>query len=102
MISGIKPVGIVDFLLESYKNTNAKNKREAYASLSFLVRKGLEHCQSQYAGGILLPPVQTLVATLHLQSKCNESLPAYPYHHESLPASLRNFPIEISVGSVYT
>ena len=31
---------------------------------SYLQRKGLEPSKSQYAGGILLPPVQTLVATL--------------------------------------
>ena len=31
---------------------------------SYWQRKGLEPSKSQYAGGILLPPVQTLVATL--------------------------------------
>ncbi len=43
--------------------TRTKNKREAFASLLFLVWVRDSNSKSQYAGGILLPPVQKLVAT---------------------------------------
>ena len=44
-------------------NTRTK-KGEAKASLFYLVYAGLEPIKMHHAGGILLPPVQTLVATL--------------------------------------
>jgi len=49
--------------------------------------EGIRKIKPQYAGGILLPPVQKLVATLIFalagkDKNANESLPAYQKHSE--------------------